>query len=600
MMFFHRVALESVVVVALASSLELLFDDAGEHIYPGKAWTKAEGDCALAGYGGGFHHNNGLHTGGTFATWNFSIPKSGCYWVEEWHPVTSACDFTLSSRVPIHIHFCKGLQTAGLVDQSTRGGQWNRLVKLPYYTTHLAQIHISALEENFEPLGVWAADAFRLTWHANDCHDKTSEADDLPEEEAKRSAEAQLPLLQARVDDVDALAQGLTLEPVEQCPATVTKSFHHDGLNKGQRAQATYRFDPPIDGCYLIEEKHPQLDQCKASSSTKVHINYCRGMSATGTVDQTANGGQWTFVGALPFYAGWPGDVTLSNEGTEDGTLTTFDEVRFTWSGRSCRYSDSHPRQCEIRMAVDFQFVADRLPEFGSALKAKLAMLAEVPEKSLRLTDLRSGSIIAEFLVMPSFVDNSMTSSLTAEESIERLRGAVAKNAADLCALTGAPPEGCNVEITDLGRARPTIRPVRNQKQRTEDEEGEDLAYQIAGIIVICVACTAVLGFCVSVVAWHIYQSRKAKNNVPASTEDKAAESEEGRIATVEEKPVLPLEPAKAAEPVEEQKPVEDDNTSTLCPSNSDKQSEASRDAENSSTPESGLAIFKALSHGDL
>lgn len=185
-MFFHRVALESVVVVALASSLELLFDDAGEHIYPGKVWTKAEGDCALAGYGGGFHHNNGLHTGGTFATWNFSIPKSGCYWVEEWHPVTSACDFTLSSRVPIHIHFCKGLQTAGLVDQSTRGGQWNRLVKLPYYTTHLAQIHISALEENFESLGVWAADAFRLTWHANDCHDTASEADDLPEEEAKK------------------------------------------------------------------------------------------------------------------------------------------------------------------------------------------------------------------------------------------------------------------------------------------------------------------------------------------------------------------------------------------------------------------------------
>merc|ERR1719316_209496 len=93
-------------------------------------------------------------------------------------------------------------------------------------------------------------------------------------------------------------------------------------------------------------------------------------------------------------------------------------------------------RQVRIRMTVPFQSVANRLPEFGGALKAKLAYLAKVPENSLHLTDLRSGSIIAEFLVMPGVWDDHFLSArFSAEQIIERLRGAVTKNGADLCAL---------------------------------------------------------------------------------------------------------------------------------------------------------------------
>merc|ERR1712182_39445 len=116
--------------------------------------------------------------------------------------------------------------------------------------------------------------------------------------------------------------------------------------------------------------------------------------------------------------------------------------------------------QVQIRMTAAFESVVNR-----------------IPEKSLHLTDMRSGStgpIIAEFLVMPSNGDHHfLAPRFSAEQIVERLRGAVAKNAADLCALPlamkklyldatvkdfhGAALEGCTVEIKDLGFAKPIL-----------------------------------------------------------------------------------------------------------------------------------------------
>merc|ERR1711985_77330 len=217
-------------------------------------------------------------------------------------------------------------------------------------------------------------------------------------------------------------AHDTTMEPLAQCPSTVLYAdFQHDGMQKNRHAQASFHFDPPHDGCYIVEEMHPML-MCEGSKNTKVHVHYSKVLQANGTVDQAANGGQWAFLGALQFYAGHPGKVTLSNEGTEPGTLTVFDQVRFTWSAKSCSKIDAHPRHAEIRMTIDFQTVANRLPEFGSALKAKLATLASVPASSLRLIGLRSGSIIAKFLVLPSVVDDPLTAGLSPRQTIELLR----------------------------------------------------------------------------------------------------------------------------------------------------------------------------------
>lgn len=636
-MFFHRGIL-ACAVVAFVCSVEILLDDAGQHIRPGAEWTKAEGNCAQGGHGGSFHHNNGVHNGDSFATWNFSIAKDGCYWVEEFHPDTSHCDFSLSSKVPVHIHFCRGLQTAGLVDQSQRAGQWNKLVRLPFYTTHTAAIHIAAMGFEVDAAGVWAADAFRLTWDSETCHDSDAESDEAvsPAEEAAEAMaaakktlgiaptdeevqakpvtaveegtereekavvapneEAQLPLLQALVDDADAVILGADVQPVAECPATAGRTFHHDGLNRDRRAQATFEFNPPHDGCYLIEELHPQLEKCQASPNTKVHVNFCKGLKAVGTVNQTFNGGQWTFLAALPFYAGHPGNVTLSNEGTPPNTLAMFDQVRFTWSGKSCGKVDSHPRNAEIRITVDFKTVADRRIEFGNSLRTKLAELAKVPEKALRLTGLRPGSIIAEFLVMPSAVDDPLTEGLNARQIIEKLQGVVATNAPDLCGLTGASLETCKVEFKDLGVAKPSIRPVRQPQEESEDKVDPKKETGISFLMIKCLVATA--WFVISIVLGCCFAALKKRKTVSSRVESDpdlvdATQAKESEVTTS-------MEEGNA---VEEKKPVEDDldNNSTLAPS-SDKQSEASLngDIENNSDPDQDLAVVKALSDQNL
>merc|ERR1719453_2487047 len=119
---------------------------------------------------------------------------------------------------------------------------------------------------------------------------------------------------------------GATLEPISDCPATKGRTFHHDGLQKDRHAEATFLFEPPRDGCYLIEErtemdakqwKEFQSKTCEPSANTKVHVQYGKGLQAVGIVDQTTKDfareeqDQWTFISVMPFYAGHPGKVTL-------------------------------------------------------------------------------------------------------------------------------------------------------------------------------------------------------------------------------------------------------------------------------------------------
>jgi hypothetical protein len=594
-------------VVVLGTGIEILLDDAGKHMHLGNVWTKAAGECAEAGHAGGFHHNNGVHNEDSFATWNFSVATDGCYWVEEFHPDTSKCDFHLAPRVPLVIHFCKGLQTAGVIDQQQHAGQWNKLVKLPFYVNWTAAIVMSARGMPFNASGVWAADAFRLTWDSESCHEQDAEQDEAvaPTEEAVSVAATQerMPFLQAQVDDSSSKVLA-TAELIPQCPATAGKTFHHDAMQKERRAEATFHFDPPHDGCYLIEEMHPDLGgECKASNSTKVHVNYCKGLKAVGTVDQSVKAGQWTYLAALPFYAGHSGNVTLSNEGTEPGTLTVFDKVRFTWSGKSCSKVQAHPRHAEIRLTVDFKNVANRLPEFGSALKSKIAVLASVPETSLRLTDLRSGSIIARFLVLPSVVDDPLASQIDSYEAVGKLRSAIEKNAADLCALTGASLEGCNVEFTDLGVARPSVRPMprarpQEQEQETEEETEPDTGFNPITVIVF----VAAFGVLKLAICFFMVKSGKTKHE--------AYMKEEGATKTAETEVTVSMEEGKAVETVKDQqdgKAVDDnkrgeeevDNTSTLAPS-SDKQSEPSLNGDVEEDKKSDLSILKALSQQDI
>jgi len=322
-------------------------------------------------------------------------------------------------------------------------------------------------------------------------------------------------------------------------------------------------------------------------------------MQAAGIVDQTPKGfirlpqDQWTFIAALQFSAGRPGSVTLSNEGTEPGTLTVFDQVRFSWSGKDCTETHAHPRRAEIRMTVDFQHL--KWPDlFGVALKKRLAKMAGIPENSLRLTGLRSGSIIAEFLVLPNVVDDPLTPGLdvgSATHSIELLRSAVSKNAAELCALSGAPLEGCNVELKDLGFAMPSVKalpmPESVPEQRMQQQQETEAEHSMNEVIKYIGAslCAFSGGGLLLLALYRLNEARSLRKR--QTSPNSSAQSYEIKVQSVE----ASMEEGLS---VEEKKPVEqEDDKSTVCPSISDNQSEPSisGDIENASSPGQGMSV---------
>lgn len=241
-------------------------------------------------------------------------------------------------------------------------------------------------------------------------------------------------------------------------------------------------------------------------------------------------------------------------------------------------------------MTVDFKNVADRRSEFGSALRTKLAELASVPEKALRLTGLRPGSIIAEVLVLPSVVDDPLTDVLSAGQPIEKLRDAVSKNANDLCALAGASLEGCNVEFKDLGIATPSIRPVRVERPRPHPSSEEPEKGFNMMIIVYC----AIFLLIKIAVLCCVFKKHKATKEAPAVTVETTIVAENKVTASMEEGKALDYKTPSD----------EIDNSSTVPPS-SDKQSEPSLngDAEHSSrpsSPRSNLSVVRALSNQNI
>jgi hypothetical protein len=405
---------------------------------------------------------------------------------------------------------------------------------------HSSAINISALGFKFKIAGLWAVDAFRLSYHAKTCHDEEELKKQYETPTAKAPKDpsklqhggvyaherfkevAPLQLFQTLVDGADVKVRGATTEPLWQCPASTTRSFHHDAMQKDKKAEAVFQFDPPQDGCYLVEEKHPDC-QSVGSPNTKVHTNYAKSLQADGTVNQTAPGNQWTFIASLQFYAGYLADVTLSNEGTEAETLATFDQLRFTRTGKDCMEYNAHPRHVEVRMTVDYKrFESHHLDHFGPALRRKLAELAHIPETSLRLTGLREGSIIADFLIIPSLVDEPlMHHHLTPKNTIELLRYAIATNQNQLCRLTAEYGvlymAGCKVEITDKGFAQATVKAPRGRpllqgtpEYAFEKEVPEQEAYDWSKLIIAASVTCGMMGLCAaSLYMWRYLKYKK-------------------------------------------------------------------------------------------
>jgi hypothetical protein len=118
--------------------------------------------------------------------------------------------------------------------------------------------------------------------------------------------------------------------------------FHHDWARNKGAASFTFKFQPPADGCYLIEEYHPgKTWECSRylPSNAQLKVDYCKGKSHTTTIDQTKNAGQWNPIGHLIFYKGVEGKLTMSNSPDDlcqDNCFWVVDAFRLTWKASSC------------------------------------------------------------------------------------------------------------------------------------------------------------------------------------------------------------------------------------------------------------------------
>jgi len=121
--------------------------------------------------------------------------------------------------------------------------------------------------------------------------------------------------------------------------------FHHDWARNKGSALFTYKFMPPADGCYSVEEYHPGKNpSCSRYLPTNAHldIDYCKGKSAAFEVNQATKGGQWNqIVSGLMFYKGIEGRLTMKNHqgevcGMGGDCFWIADAFRLTYKGPSC------------------------------------------------------------------------------------------------------------------------------------------------------------------------------------------------------------------------------------------------------------------------
>jgi hypothetical protein len=130
--------------------------------------------------------------------------------------------------------------------------------------------------------------------------------------------------------------------------------FVHDWARDKGQVSATYSFDPPKDGCYLVEEHHPGRDYACSRylpQAAKLEVGYCMGKTSQLSIDQSRNGGKWNPVGRWPFFKGHKGSFKMSNS-QEDSCSTgncfwVADAFRVTWIGRTCKERDVAAAQAE-------------------------------------------------------------------------------------------------------------------------------------------------------------------------------------------------------------------------------------------------------------
>jgi hypothetical protein len=135
--------------------------------------------------------------------------------------------------------------------------------------------------------------------------------------------------------------------------------FHHDWARNKGTADFTFEFEPPKDGCYIIEEHHPGKDAACSQylpSNARLDVDYCKGLKKMFYVDQATRGGQWNKIGSLPFYKGHKGRLTMRNSPDEkcDASQCFWiaDAFRLTWTGPRCGVGTAAAAEVEDKEKV--------------------------------------------------------------------------------------------------------------------------------------------------------------------------------------------------------------------------------------------------------
>jgi len=131
--------------------------------------------------------------------------------------------------------------------------------------------------------------------------------------------------------------------------------FHHDWARNKGSAAFTYKFMPPVDGCYSIEEYHPGKNPACSRylpRNAQLDIDYCKGKSAGLRINQAINGGQWNeIVSGLMFFKGIEGRLKMRSSAGEvcsdRNCFWVTDAFRLIYKGPTCRAVYAQARKDE-------------------------------------------------------------------------------------------------------------------------------------------------------------------------------------------------------------------------------------------------------------
>jgi len=430
----------SLAVGAAARPQPLVLDDAGASIRGGS-------HCAGGGYNNGFHHN-GVGVGQDFAVWNFTVRTSGCYLVEEYHP-PSSCSGHALGRVPLRIDFSRGQAAWTSVNQSSRGGRWNSLGFLPFDANWPSRIAFSSSELSDYACPqqgcFWVADAFRLSYLTPSCHEVEALLQRPSARDGSRAG-------------VDGQASPVT-SPVPAASGEQSLVVQASLLEpKTQGEKAAFTFRPPLDGCYMIQERHPHVP---GAASVTLEVIHDRGFVAHGTIDHTdGHHLRWNYLASLPFSADRDGSIVLPRASLEQAREHPGrHEFMLTRVGPTCDAPESQVHRVVLRITADFGFVRDRLAAFRTDLESLLARAAGIEPSRLSVSQLREGSIVAEVTLLPAAALRVNAGRYDAADSAASAARALVGSAGswsfarDVCNLANARAFGCGVFVAAVGRA---------------------------------------------------------------------------------------------------------------------------------------------------